>query len=120
MKIKDFAVGQKAYTLQEWVGRTTPPETEKVIITGVGRKFVKAAKECGWPPMLFYDRNEEDYLTEKVEAGEPRKLFPSKESLDAYVEQVETFKMIRKAFEGLNARKYTLTQLRAIRKILEE
>lgn len=120
MNIKDFAVGQEAYTLQEWVGRTSPAETDKVIITGVGRKLVKAAKESGWPSMSFYDHNGEGYLTEKREAGEPKKLFLSKVALDDYMEQVESFKIIRRAFDVANARKYSLTQLRAIRKILEE
>lgn len=117
MTIKDFKVGQTVYVLGDG-GR----ERNKCLVTAaevvkVGRKYVTISGSWG---MQFKETStSRPYLVEVKEYGAPRLLFPSSEALDEYREREELKMWVRMASDWGKIDRYTLAQLRAVKKILE-
>lgn len=59
-----------------------------------------------------------NYLIEETEIGTPRLLFPSAGATDLYIEHLELKFWLIKAAGRDNTHRYTLEQLRAVKKIL--
>jgi len=91
--IKDFAVGQTAYHLYEpRRGETNynpeefAREYEEYIqeykVTAIGRKYLNV--KSAWPRRFYLENKGDAYLTEDRDWGYPTKLFPNRETLNAY------------------------------------
>lgn len=88
MNIKDFQSGQEVFGLTERKGRNVPPVVRRLLVAGVGRKYVKAAPEGAPHTTSFALASEEDeYLTEARDWGDKEKLFPSEQALQDYQER---------------------------------
>lgn len=117
MTIKDFTVGQTAYILglDNWGRRLSDAEVIKV-----GRKYVTVVpKGMCWEMRFSHKWEGEPYLVEDTDCGSPRMLFLSMAALDEYVETQEIRRYICKAIDWSKIRRYSLEQLRDIKKILE-
>ena len=120
MKIKDFAVGQTVFIMgdgRSWRDRfrTTAAEVLKI-----GSKYITIRISENWA-MQFKEMHEsKPYLVEHTEYGAPRLLFPSREAVDDYIEREELKTWVRTAAGWEKIERYTLAQLRAVKKILEE
>ena len=121
MNIKDFQSGQEVFGLTERKGRNVPPVVRRLLVAGVGRKYVKAAPEGAPYTTPFALASEEDeYLTEAKDWGDKEKLFLSEQTLQDYREREDLFRTIRRTLEHAHANQYSLEQLREIRKILDK
>lgn len=74
MKLKDFVVGETAYTLLENTGRNVGSVHEKVSIVGVGRKYVTISGTFS-EERYFIRFEDDDFLMQDVDRGEKKKLF---------------------------------------------
>ncbi len=121
MNIKDFRPGQEVFGLTECYGWNKSSVIRRLLVAGVGRKYVKAAPEGAPYTIPFALVSEEDeYLTEAKDWGDKEKLFPSEQDLRDYQEQKELFRAIRQSFEWDHANDYSLGQLREIQRILNK
>lgn len=110
--IKDFKVGQTVYILN-W-------EQKKAIkeeVVKVGRKYVTVNKK--WCIRFEETYKSGPYLIEKTEIGARMLLFPSEDAVHEYMEREELKKWMHMAADWGNIDRYTLAQLRAVKKILE-
>lgn len=122
MNIKDFKPGQTAY-LMNFHGRSFNNNTttiEEVNVMSIGRKYVKIKYLSGCFECAFYQRDERtSYLVEKVPCGVANYLFQSRIMVDEYRESKEILKWIYGELQYINENKYSVEQLREIKRILE-
>lgn len=112
MTIKDFKVGQSVFVMRERDKRSI---TEAKVVK-VGRKYVTISG--AWETQFKETASSRLYLVERVEYGTPCFLFPSKEAADEYREREELKVWVRVAAGWDKIDRYTLEQLRAVKKIL--
>lgn len=97
MDIKDFKVGETAY-LMNFHGRMPNENTttiDEVVVTSVGKKYVKVKYPKFNYNTGFFQRNPEDcHLVEKVTCGQENYLFHTKEDIDEYKKRKELSKWI--------------------------
>lgn len=116
MKISDFKVGETAYTLIE-EGRMYREDIQEVKILKVGRKYVTVGE--------FKEQYEEtgmqsDNFLVKHDGCYPMKmLFMSMKDISDYKEKEELKRWLSDTVVWNEIRKFTLNQLRAVKKILE-
>lgn len=121
MKLKDFTVGQTAYMFGDDSRRNKLNNVAEVEVVKVGRKYVTVSrKDYRWEERFFSRWDESPYLVEDVDYGYPRLLFPSKAAADEYAETQELRTYICGAIDMLKIKQYSLKQLRAIKKIIDE
>lgn len=84
----------------------------------MGRKYVTISGRWG---ERFREAHNRDmpYLIEEAEYGSPRLLFPSEDAVREYQEREELKEWVRVAAGWDKIDRYTLEQLRAVKKILE-
>ncbi len=117
MTIKDFKVGQTVYVMGDGRWERNKYVATEAEVVKVGRKYVTISGNCG---TQFKDTSERRYyLIEHIECGTPRILFPSREAADEYREREELKTWVRTAAGWTNIDRYTLTQLREVKKTLE-
>lgn len=117
MTIKDFKVGQTVYILGDGrYERNKRLETAAEVVK-VGRKYVTISGSFG--SRFKETSSSRPYLVELVECGTPRLLFLSSEAVDEYREREELKMWVRTASDWGKIDRYTLAQLRAVKKILE-
>ena len=118
MTIKDFKVGQIAYIMVD--GRTERDKfsTQEIEVVKIGRKYVTVSGN--WAMQFKETHESRPYLVEHKEYGAPRLLFPSREAVDDYIEREELKTWVRTAAGWEKIDRYTLNQLRAVKKVLEE
>lgn len=120
MTIKDFKVGQTALVMSGSLNQKEKYLTYEVEVVKVGRKYV-TVRTTGRHEMKFEETfGSRLYLLEKTEYGAARLLFSSNEAIEAHKEKRELEKWARDVFSLSRAERYTLAQLRAVKKILEE
>lgn len=120
MKIKDFKVGQTVVILDER-GRTR--DRIATTVAKVGRKYVTVSHTGGGSEERYKALESEKfgYLVEDKEYGERNILFSSQQAADEYIEKEELkcwFMKMMYGWEKLD--RYTITQLRAVKKILDD
>ena len=118
MTIKDFTVGQTAYAMGDGYGIMRDKySVSEVRVEKVGRKYVTIAGTWGEP---FEETSaSRPYLIERMDCGTPRLLFQSRKAVDDYIEREELKTWVRTAAGWDKIDRYTLSQLRAVKKILE-
>lgn len=117
MTIKEFKVGQTVYIIGDGRSERNKHHATAAEVVKVGRKYVTIS---GHWEQKFKDTSERrPYLIENTEYGAPRLLFPSKKAVDEYVEREELKIWLQKAAGWARIDRYTLAQLRAVKKILE-
>lgn len=127
MRIKDFTPGQTVYALRQEKGKTTEYFLKRYKVTSVGRKYVKAAPEGGEYAVgrfttEFYDPDggTRNYLVENKDWGNRMRLFLTEEAANEEIEADMLKPQIRRMIESYRLNDYTVEQLRAVKKILEE
>lgn len=117
MTIKDFKVGQTVFIMGD--GRTQRDKfsTTTAEVVKIGRKYVTISGN--WATQFKETHESRPYLIEHMEYGAPRLLFPSREAVDDYIEREELKTWVRTAAGWEKIDRYTLAQLRAVKKILE-
>lgn len=114
MTLKDFKPGQTAYVLSERRGMATRYSIEECTVVSVGQEYVKTqSKE------FRKDDVTDEYLTENIDWGYREKLFLTKEAVNDYIEKTELQHWFNMATSWPKILNYSLSQLRAIKKILE-
>lgn len=118
MDIKSFKPRQTVYI----VGDARRPRDKfsavKAEVAKVGRKYVTISGRWGKRFREAYNRDM-PYLIEETECGSPRLLFPSEDAVREYQEREELKEWVRVAAGWDKIGRYTLEQLRAVKKILE-
>ena len=118
MTIKDFKVGQTVFVMGDGSVQRDRFRTAAAEVVKIGRKYVTISGN--WA-MQFKETHESNpYLVEHTEYGAPRLLFPSHEAVDDYIEREELKTWVWTAAGWEKIDRYTLAQLRAVKKILEE
>ena len=118
MTIKDFKVGQTVFVMGDGSVQRDRFRTAAAEVVKIGRKYVTISGSWG---MQFKETgSSRPYLVEHTEYGAPRLLFPSREAVDEYREREELKTWVRTAAGWDKIDRYTLAQLRAVKKILEE
>ena len=118
MDIKSFKPRQTVYI----VGDARRPRDKfsavKAEVAKVGRKYVTISGRWG---ERFREAHNRDmpYLIEETEYGSPRLLFPSEDAVREYQEREELKEWVRVAAGWDKIGRYTLEQLRDVKKILE-
>lgn len=121
MTIKDFKPGETAYSQIRVRGKQTEHFLKRYTVVSVGRKYVKATPEGGRFPIEFFKREESDeFLVENKDWGDYEKLFLSEEAVNNDIERDMLRSWFLKAVSSYNIDNYSLEQLRAVKKILEE
>lgn len=118
MTIKDFKVGQTVYLVGDYRTQKDRFRSIEAEVVKVGRKYVTISGNWG----LQFEGTAESrpYLIEHTEIGARRLLFPSSKAVDEYREREELKTWLRTAAGWEKIDCYTLAQLRAVKKILEE
>lgn len=117
MTIKDFKVGQTAYILEDGQ-RATFGAAAEVEVAKVGRRYV-TVRECGQETRFFEPANSTTYLVEDREYGSKRLLFLTTEAVAEHKELIDLQGWVQEATNWLKVKRYTLAQLREVKKILE-
>ena len=120
MTIKDFKVGQTAYIMGDGCTQRKRFDTWAAEVTKIGRKYITVETPGGWDMKFRETEGSNPYLVEQTEYGAARLLFPSRKAVDEYREREELKNWVRTAAGWDKIDRYTLTQLRAVKKILEE
>ena len=107
--IKDFIPGSRVYALQMNFGRTTKAKILERTVLDVGRKYVTVSRD------EKYEEFEADYLHEKVDYGEAKLLFATKQAAEEYLEAKELKQWLQNA---THMGEISLEQLRAVKRIL--
>lgn len=120
MRIDQFTKGQTAYILGDGNTVISKKEPVEVTVSKIGRKYVTVTTGGRWE-MQFEETFIEDlpYLREKTEYGAPRMLFPSSIEAAEYLEREDLKRWVQQAAGWDKIGRYTLEQLRAVRRILE-
>lgn len=88
-----------------------------VEVVKIGRKYVTINGNWG---LKFKEVNKSrPYLVEHTEYGSPRLLFPSRKEVNNYIEREELKTWVRTAVAWDKIDRYTLAQLREVKRILE-
>ena len=117
MAIKDFKVGQTVFVMGGSGSQRERFRTMAVEVVKIGRKYVTINGNWG---LKFKEVNKSrPYLVEHTEYGSPRLLFPSREEVDNYIEREELKTWVRTAVAWDKIDRYTLAQLREVKRILE-
>lgn len=121
MTIKDFKVGQTAYMLSEKQSKGESKATE-VEVVKVGRKYVTVTVNGNWwnEIRFFEPHTEAFFLYEDKDYGVKRLLFQTAKDVDDYNELIDLRSWVQEATNWMKVKDYTLAQLRAVKKILEE
>ena len=114
MNIADFKPGHTAIMEVRAYGK---PFSKEVIVDKVGRKYVTV--DGRWHERFFLNFDADEYLLQKVDAGAPNYLFPSREAYDDYLESNELSRWLSDRFSFLNKR-LPLDKMRRIKAIIEE
>lgn len=120
MRIDQFTKGQTAYILGDGNTVISKKEPVEVTVSKTGRKYVTVTTGGRWE-MRFEETFIEDlpYLREKTEYGAPRMLFPSSTAAAEYLEHEDLKRWVQQAVGWDKIGRYTLEQLREVRRILE-
>lgn len=118
MKIKDFSVGQTVFIIGERIRSRGELNIVKAEVAKVGRKYVTISGR--WAAQFKATAESLPYLVEQTEYGSPRFLFPSEQAFNEYKEREELKDWVRRMAGWDKINRYTLVQLRAVKKILEE
>lgn len=118
LTIKDFKVGQSVFVMRDGKHERDKRGITEAKVVKVGRKYVTISG--AWGTQFKEAVSSRPYLVEHVEYGTPRILFSSKEAADEYREREELKVWVRVAAGWDKIDRYTLGQLRAVKKILEE
>ena len=117
MTTNNFKVGHTAYILEEGHRASLGTVTE-IEVAKVGRRYVTVRK--GQQETRFYEPvNSTTYLVEDKTCGAKRLLFPSTEAVEEYKELNDLRSWVQEATNWLKVSRYTLAQLREVKKILE-
>ncbi len=117
MTIRDFAVGQTVFVMGDGRRERNKYDTTVAEVVKVGRKYVTISGSRG---TQFKETSaSRPYLIENAEYGTPQMLFPSREAADEYREREELKTWVRTAAGWDKIDRYTLTQLKAVKTILE-
>lgn len=122
MTIKDFKVGQTVYILSAaFANEKNSVETATVV--KVGWKYV-TVKDGGGNEIRFSEYTAEasyvaPYLLEDRQYAIKRLLFPTAEAVDEYNELSDLQRWFRDAASWTKSNLYTLTQLQAVKMILD-
>ncbi len=117
MTIKNFKVGQTVFVMGDGRLAHNKYDTTEAKVVKVGRKYVTISGR--WKLQFKETSARRFYLIEQTEVGAPRMLFPSKKAVDEYCEREELKTWVRTAAGWDNIDRYTLAQLREVKKILE-
>lgn len=118
MTIKDFKVGQTVYIIGDFRTQKDRFRSIEAEVVKVGRKYVTISGN--WGLQFKGTAASRPYLIEHTEVGAPRLLFPSREAVDEYREREELKTWVRTAAGWEKIDRYTLAQLREVKKILKE
>lgn len=117
MTIKDFKVGQTAYILEDRYQGAFGTATE-VEVAKVGRRYVTVRD--GWQETRFYEpANGTTHLVEDRDYGAKRLLFLTTEAVAEHKELTDLQRWVQEATSWLKVKRYSLAQLREVKKILE-
>lgn len=120
MTIKNFTVGQTAYILQNDLRQGKHSTVIEAEVVKVGRKYVTVSrKDYRWEMRFSARWSDKPYLVEDTDMGSPNYLFPSRTAVDEYEERQELQDYICTEISWSKIERYTLEQLRNIKKILE-
>lgn len=119
VRLKDFSVGQTAYMLAANRQGKYMDESIECSVIGVGHKYVSVDYGAwGIQFMVPVYTDSAPYLEEKIEIGHPRRLFLSKEAITEYQELQNLRRQVQEATEYTSLKTYSLDQLRAVDRIL--
>lgn len=120
MRIDQFTKGQTAYILGDGNTVVSKKEPTEVTVSKIGRKYVTVTTSGRWE-MRFEETFIEDlpYLRENTDRGAPRLLFPSSDAVAEYLELEDLKRWVQQAAGWDKIGRYTLEQLREVRRILE-
>lgn len=114
MDIKSFEPGQQVYILKMYEGRTTEPQIISSKVEKVGRKYVTSVNGNRYEERKWFPFG----LVQTSDYGDVSFLCPSETDAKMYIEQrALTVWLSRVNF--YDREKYTLEQLRKIKRILE-
>lgn len=117
MKITDVKVGQTVFIMGDGRTRETKFQTYEAQVVKVGRKYVTISGS--WKLQFKEATERRPYLVEQTEIGPPRFLFPSQKAVDDYREREELKAWLWRAVGWEKTDRYTLGQLREVKKILD-
>jgi len=117
MTTKDFKVGQTVFVMMDGIAQRDRFLTVAAEVVKIGRKYVTISGN--WAMQFKETHESRPYLVEHTEYGAPRILFPSREAVDDYIKREELKTWVRTAVGWDKIGRYTLAQLRAVKKILE-
>lgn len=118
MEIGAFKPGQTAYVMGDDRRERGGTPVKEVEIAKVGRKYVTIGGRWGERFRETVGKNK-PYLIEEAEYGSPRLLFPTEDAVRDYMEREKLKEWVRIAAGWEKIDRYTLEQLRAVKKILE-
>lgn len=113
--IKDFKKGEKAYSVLRNHGRNAEPIIREEPIITIGRTYVTTS--VGSREFKYQNHNT-DYLFEKVDYGESRLLFKTRQDAENYIETCKLAQWLG-SISISKAEQYSLKQLRTVKSILE-
>lgn len=116
ISIKDFKVGETAYSLDT---NSNPQKLRPVEILKIGRKYV-TTKEGYWERKYGEEAYSPDALVEKSEFGAKDLLFVSEQAYNDYLEKLELERWLQITVGRYGRLKFSLEQLRKVKAILEE
>lgn len=121
VSLKDFSVGATAYTISNENGNSQYKLSEYRVIS-VGRKYVTVTEMMLRASAFRFGISavSNEYLAEVVNYGWSKKLFPTKEKAEEYIEKENLRIWVDKALMYSKSKEYTLDQLRRVKAILEE
>lgn len=119
MTVKDFKVGQTAYVIGDERCGDDGKATEVEVIK-VGRRYVTIAEDGRRETRFCEPVGLADCLVEDKNYGTKRLLFLTTKAVDEYNELNGLRSWVQEATNWLKVKQYTLAQLRAVKKILEE
>ena len=117
MDIKSFKPGQTVYIVGDVRRSREKSFAIEAEVAKVGRKYVTISGRWG-ERFREVCNGDMPYLIEKTEYGSPRLLFPSEDAVREYQEREELKEWVRVAAGWDKIGRYTLEQLRAVKKIL--
>ena len=117
MTIKDFKVGQTAYILEDG-HRAAYGAAAEAEVTKVGRMYV-TVREYRQESRFYDPVNSTTYLVEDKDCGAKRLLFLTAEAVAEHKELIDLQGWVQEATSCLKVKRYTLAQLREVKKILE-
>ena len=119
--LNNFSVGTTAYAVTEKNGNGNPEMSEYRVIS-VGRKYVTVTGMALSVSTFRFGVSaaSNEYLAEVVDYGWSKKIFPTKEKAEEYIEKENLRIWVDKALMYSKSKEYTLDQLRRVKVILEE